>query len=80
MSLPPPELVISIIEEEENDIVFITWQPIEWANSYKVFATNNIADEEWEQIAVVTDSRFSEQISERGLKFYYVVASTEVDE
>lgn len=77
--LDAPEVVISIITEEGIDYSVVSWQGVEGARSYKVFATDDISSDDWgDYITRTAETEFSEPVEEAGSRrFYKVVASPE---
>jgi len=63
------------IEIVGNNVV-LRWFPVENANNYKVYSTNDVSLDDWgEPLAITEGLEFTEPLSE--MKFYRVVASTE---
>ncbi|MBW6515599.1 MAG: S8 family serine peptidase [Candidatus Cloacimonetes bacterium] len=73
--LPAPTNVnVSIID----DHAILSWDLVEGANSYKIYATDDpyLPEDEWTLVTTVGNNEFSEAVSgER--RFYIVIASTE---
>lgn len=77
-ALDTPELTIEIRTVDNVDRVFITWEAVEGANSYRIYASHNPIAANWGQpVDIVAGTEFSEAVDEQQIKFYYVVASAE---
>lgn len=78
VAINPPHVMIEVIISEDEERVLITWDAVENANSYIIYATFDPYSEDWgEPIAIVSQREFSEPFSVRRKKFYYVTASTD---
>ena len=61
-----------------SDSVYISWDAVSGANSYKIYASNDPYAEDWEEeIGSVTETSWTTDITGLEKKFYRVVASTE---
>ncbi len=75
VTIPSPLNLVVIIE---YGFAELSWDVVEEANSYIVFASDYpyAEDNDWEEIAIVAEPSFSEEIANER-RFYRVVASTE---
>ncbi len=75
--IDPPDVAVKIITEDDVDISVLSWEAVEGARSYKIYATDNIASNNWgEPIGIVGELEFTEPVEEAGLqRFYRVIAS-----
>ena len=61
-----------------SDSVYISWDAVSGANSYKIYASNDPYAEDWEEeIGSVTETSWTTDITGSDMKFYRIVASTE---
>ena len=70
--LVPPDVSVLITD----DSLHLTWQAIENANSYLIYATQDITQADWgEPVAITNQLQYSEPLT--GMRFYRIVASTD---
>lgn len=70
--LEVPEVVVEIVGNNVN----ISWEAVELANSYKVYSTDDISQEDWgAPVSIVSGTSYSEPLT--GRRFYRVVASAD---
>ena len=70
--LVPPNVSVLITD----DSLHLTWQAIENANSYLIYATQDITQADWgEPVAITNQLQYSEPLT--GMRFYRIVASTD---
>lgn len=78
VELDTPEIEIAIEEIAGQKTVVITWEQIEDANSYRIYASYNPYAANWgEPVDTVPadENRYTEPVGERGKRFYRVTAS-----
>ncbi len=74
--LETPELTIYSETVYNIDRVYLSWEAIEGANSYRIYASDDPLSINWGQpIAVTAETEYSEVVAEREKRFYYIVAS-----
>jgi len=71
--LDSPVVTIAIA----NETVYLSWQPVENANSYLIYAREDQSDNDWgEPVERVSIPEYSEPVT--GKRFFKVTASTEI--
>ncbi len=76
--LQAPQVSSQIVIVDNTEYIRLSWEAVEAATSYKVFASDDPYADHWgEPIAVVTETYFAEPVTAGEKKFYYVVAAVE---
>ncbi len=74
--LDTPVLVTQLTIIDEVKHILITWEAVEEANSYRIYAVDSPDADDWgDPVAVIDGTQFSEPVDERNRRFYYVIAS-----
>lgn len=74
--IDPPVVSIEITEIDGTDRVRISWEAVENAQSYKIYAVDALTDEDWGDPIAVTD-RTEYITTVNSSQFFYVVASAD---
>ncbi len=76
--LDTPQVDISFETIDDARHAIITWEAVEDAVYYRVYATEDPATENWgEPIAVVEETQYSEPVDDNRKRFYHVVAAAD---
>lgn len=75
--LDRPEVVINAERIFDVDRVFLNWEAVEGANSYRIYVSDDPLSVNWGQpVAIIAETEYSEEVADRRVRFYYVVASS----
>ena len=74
--LDTPEVVIEVLEHEGIMKAKLSWEPVEEANSYKIYAVDNPDTDNWgTPIDIVDENQFYYPITDNNRMFFKVIAS-----
>ncbi len=63
---------------DNNDVIYITWDPIEDANSYYIYASQEPSATDWgEPIDIVEETEYYEHLEPDTKRFYRIVATVD---
>ncbi len=78
-----PQVNIEIMVEEDGDYVRLTWEPVEGAESYNIYASTEVDPEDWGEPLATVGEEVTEYITEDSVDelgsafFFYVTAFAE---
>ena len=75
-----PQVTIEIVNVDGNDYVRLSWETVESAVSYKIFATEEsfLPVGDWgEPLDIITETTYNTPVDDNIRYFYYIIASTE---